>query len=1069
MKRRILSLSLMVLLILTFSAMMFSCKEEELAAPSEISYDGNIITWSSVEGAEKYHVQIDSMPEIATLGTAYSYPSTGTQFTVKVTSVCEGKTSASATHTFIPLGQVENITVANNGNISWEPVANASGYILSIDGNESTVYTTDYNALEAGAHSVMIKATSTAVAEGTSYYAKWSAKKDITICADVNPETVQYDPTNVQLVWGAVSGASGYKVNIAGVGFERNEEVTKPSYSFDAEMRDFTVSITALGNHTTTFDSKTPATRTLKYLEPVTNLRVVDGELLWDESEGADAYRIKVNGKAQAQLLSECRATGFPVNQSVTVSVLPTSNDTVYFSSWSTDFSFTILAAPTLKWNNLALDGEANNNVFWDAVLGAEGYRVKVTLDGNEIDTEDLARDVHAYANAYLDAGEYVVRIKSLAPIDSTDLCDSAYSAPMKILRLAAPKFASGDHIISDPNNTAKGFTVTFTPVSGATQYRIWKDGAQYATLDGNKTQYTDTDVLDPDVITAQQYNYKIQCIGRGVRSEHGGAQSVVLDSLTESSLLFVIDVLPAPTNPVMDGFNIKYDQITGAYDYVVNTGNKTYASEGSSYDLSVLTAGVYQVSVSARGNGGATLSSNYTPPISVTRLAAPTNIRIMTDVGDDGKLTFDEVTNSQSYNLVVRGIAEPIKINYKSNIKEYISINGTYLHLVAVANYYLDNNPSTKTYYMTSEDSETKMFTKLQMPGFGEKPFANGMLNWNPPSNIRTDDFTPTYKVYNAQTILQNVTMNGTSMSLSTLEAGDYSFKIMAIGDGERYINSDLNTDTPTEVVTKLKTPKVTIDKVNHVYTWPAVPSAQNYAVYVDGEIAQTDYNVAGEVFTFTPNFTMSKEYKVTVRAIGDGGIDYIDSSDALITQRTNVLDPPTFKWSYGAEHYTPGAKLTLEVTESPALATGYYYTFGGSTYSSTEKSYSETLHASGSITCTVYARGNCFDESDVFWINSPASEVVIHFLDEPGTIDIDGYGTMAWGTSGMASAYNVKVEYSGNTYETRVSNAKCDLLELLGVNKLPTSGTLKITIVALGSDDCISSAPHVQNWLLG
>jgi len=1066
MKKRILSLSLFILLILTFSTLMFSCGGD-LSAPSDIKYDGNIITWSGVDGAEKYHVQIDSMAEISTLGTAYSYPSTGNQFTVKVTAVCEGKKSNSVTHTFIPLGQVTEINVADDGSISWEPVANASGYILNIDGNESTVYTTEYSELEAGAHSVSVKATSTAVAEGTTYYAKWSPKKDLTICADVNAETIAYDPTNLQLVWGAVPGAYGYKLTLTGVGFEKNEEVTKPYYDFDAEMRDFTVSIRTIGNHTSTFDAQGEATKTLRYLEPVTNLRVVDGELLWDGSEGADAYRLKVNGKMQAQLLSECKAGGFPVNQSVTVSVLPTSKDTVYFSSWSVDLSFTILPSPTLKWNNLALDGDANNNVYWDSVNGASGYQVKVLFDGNEIDTAALSGNTHAYANAYLQSGEYTVSVKSVAPV-GTDLCDSAYSAPIKILRLSAPKYASGDPITSVPDDITKGFTVTFTPVSGAVQYRIWKDGAQYATVSGDRTQYTDTNVIAPEVITAQQFNYKIQCIGRDARTEAGGGLSVVLDSLYSASLSFNIDVLPAPTNPIMDGFRIKYDTITGAFGYVVNTGTETYKSDTGYYDLSILKAGVYQVSVSARGNGGSTLSSNYTPAISVTRLAKPTNIRIMTDVGDDGKLTFDEVTNAQSYELVIRGIAEPIKINYRDNIKNYISTDGTYLHLVAVANNYQDGDPATKNYYMTSEDSDTKMFTKLKMPSFGEKPFANGMLNWNPPDNIRTNNFTPTYKVYNAQSILQNVTLNGTSMSLSTLEAGSYSFRVMAIGDGVDYINSDMNTDTPTETVIKLQTPKVTVDKVNNVYTWPAVASAQNYAVYVDGVLAGNDYNKADKVFTFKPSFTDAKEYTVTVTAIGDGGIDYIDSSEAVIKQKTDVLDPPSFTWSYGADYYTENAKLTLTVTEAPELATGFYYTFGGSTYFSEELSFSQSLHSSGSIYCTVYARGSCFDDDEVFWLNSPASDATVHFLDEPGTIDIDSYGTMTWGAPGMASAYNVTVVYEGNTYTKRVSNATCSLLDILGVDLMPTSGSLEISIVAVGSSECVNSKPHKQSWQL-
>lgn len=1069
MKKRILLLMLLMLTVLAIGVLASSCVGGKLTAPTDIRYENGSIIWSPVEGAEKYHVLVDGQSEKSTLGTSYAHPNATEQFTVRITAVAEGKDPASATHTFIPLDTVKEVRVADDGTLSWDPVAEAGAYVLKVDGTDITVYNTEYSGLEAGAHSVQVRADATAVGEGISYFSKFSDPKSVTICADVNSDTITYDPTNMELTWGSVSGASAYRVSISGGGLSIEETVEGTSYSFDAEMRNFTVRIRAIGNHSSTFDSKGEAEKTMVYLRPVTNLRVVDGELLWDGSEGADAYRLSVNGKQQAQLLTECKATGFPANQTITVSILPVSDDTVYFSSWSADFSFRILPSPVLQWNNLALDGDASNNIFWDAVASAGGYEVRVTFNGEEIDGEQLPTDVHAYANAYTEAGTYEVSVKSTASIGASDVSDSTYSAPIRIIRLPAPKFASGKPITSDPNDVTKGFTVTFTPVSGATQYRIWKDNADYATVSGATTQYTDTAVLEASVITAQQYNYKIQSIGRGIRSEANGVQSVILDSLTASSLSFVIDVLPAPTNPRMEGFALKYDAVVGVNGYVISTGSATYNSNTNSYTLDSLAAGAYSVSVCARGNGESTLSSNYTPAISVTRLAAPTDIRIMTDVGDDGKLVFEEVANSRSYNLVIRGIAEPIQINYKTNIKSYIKTDGTYLHLVAVANYYQDDDVSTRTYYMTSRDSETRMFTKLAMPTFGEKPFAGGMLNWNAPSNVRTADYTPTYKVYNAQTILQNVTMNGTSMSLSTLEAGDYSFKVMAIGDGINYINSDLNTDTPTKTVTKLASPNVKIDRVNNVYTWTAVPSAQNYAVYVDGVLAKTDYNMAGGVFTFTPSFTMDKEYRVTFIAIGDGGIEYIDSSETLIIQTTDILDPPTFAWSYGAAQYTPGAKLTLTVTEAPALATGFCYGFNGTVYHSEEFTMTQSMHASGTFECTVYARGGAFDEAGVYWLDSPASSIEIYLLDEPGRADIDAYGTMTWGASGNAAAYELKLVYNGKTYNARVSNAKCNILEILGLTKLPTSGKLKIEIYAVGTENCIPSTTHTQDWAFG
>ena len=1084
MKKRLLSIILLSLLVIVAVFSLTSCDGEggktEISAPTGIQYDGAIIKWNTVNGAKKYHVKINDLSEISTGGTAYAYQS-NTQFTVTITAVGE-EGEASTTHTFVPLERIESFDISETGELSWSPINGAAGYIVSVNGTETSVYDTKYSFNEAGTYKVKVKPSAQSVDGATTFYALWSTEKTLTICQNVDAESIRYSAMNAKITWDSVQGAAKYHLVITGGTTEVDEIVTGTSYNFDAGMQNFTIRIKALGNGSSSFDSKDFAERKMVYLEAAKNLRVEDGILYWDAVAGASGYQVKINGVIQHNAVKECQLTNFPVQQTITVSLLPLSDDTVYFSSWSADFSFMILAAPVLQWNNLSLDGQINQNIFWDTVNGAGGYQVKVTYNGTEIDSTVLGQDVRSYGNAYLQAGLYEVRIKSVAPNGSTNFSDSAYSAPIKITRLTAPTFASGNAITSNPDRVADGFTVTFTPVAGATQYKIWKDDTEYAVLDGNMTQYTDANVIDPSIISEQIYSYKIQAIGRDVRQEAGGVQTVYLSSLSSSALSFNITVLKAPDFTRMEGYDITYQTVGGAYGYSVNVSGATYKNESASFNLSSILKGgtSYDISVCSRGNGGTTLSSNYTPAIKVYRLAAPTDLVISTQTGSDGLLTFTTDPNgaATSYDLVIKGYTQPIKINNKTNIREYITTDGTTIHVVAVANNY---NSTETLYTMTSEASQTRMFTKLEAPTFGEKPLSNSSFTWNAPGNVTS--YTPTYLVANAQTIIQGVELNGTTMSTEKLDPGYYNFKVMAIGDEKLgYINSDYSA---TVSVTKLKSPEVEIK--DNMYQWKSVADAASYAVYVGDKLVFTDNHKDGTTFKYAPDFNEIGIFEVRVYAIGDGGINTLDSSPCTIKQVTDQLTTPKFIWKYVTnfrettdgytfaelEKYETDGKILVEISKESKYATGYCFAVGGAT-SETDKAYfATTPNSQGTITISVYACGGGFDENNVYYIDSQSESIKVHLLTTVGKVYLNSAGIVSFGdgeSNPNITQYRVTVNYNGKEYDAfTIGTTKFNLLDVLEVDSLPTTGTLSITVCSLGiKESTIPSEDYTEYFNL-
>ena len=1066
-KKFLLALALSVLAL--FSLLLVSCDGEDgtnagpttLSAPTGLRYDGVTISWDTVANAEKYTVKIGEGEEISTAGAGYAYMNTaGTPFTVSVTAVAEGLDPSPTTiHTFCPLATVTELTVADDGTVSWNSVDGATGYLVNVDGTDVPVTANSYGDLTAGAHVVKVKPTATSAAENLTYYASWSSVIDLTICADVESDSITYSAANASLSWKAVPNAVGYHLVISGGLTSVDTVVNATNYAFNAGNGDFTVSLRAVGNHTSSYDSKNAAEKTFVYLDAPTGLRVADGTLYWNAVSGADGYQLKVNGTVANTIATECQFSGFPVNRTITVNLLPVSNDTAYFSAWSTDFSFSILAAPVLQWNDYALDGVANSNVYWDSVVGATGYQVQLSFGGQVIDTATLGADERAYAHAYLQAGEYTIEVKALADSNTSNLYSSAYSQPIKVTRLVAPSFAPANHITSDPGNVQSGMTVTYQNVGGATAYRIWKDGTVYTTT--SSTQYRDAAVIGSNVTAQQTINYKIQSVGRSMQTVNG-VKTVYLDSLSSEALSFDITVLAAPTNCTITGFSYSYTEVSGAFGYTVDLNGAGTVNGSLVFDLSVLPTGVTQVKVSARGNGTNILPSNYTPAIEVQRLAAPLNVEI--DVGEsDGVLKYTPVTNATGYEAVIDGLSNPLPVAAMTNVKQYIRETGTALFLRATANYF---NQDGTVYYMTSRDGDTVTFIKLARPTFGTSPFNGSQLVWNAPSNVNVQIYAPSYKVTNAQNVSYTAgVFSSPVMSTSMLKGGtSYTFLVQAIGDGKQYINSDLSESVSAY---KLETPGVS--RTLSGYQWNGVLNASSYTAYVDGVRTYQADHISGQSYSFAPGFNEIKTYVVQIYAVGDNN-SFIDSEPAEIHQETKQLTTPSFTFAYDKSVVSVDGQVVVTITGESPYATGYSYSVGGHTETSVNSTFTYGVNVtSGAIVIRVYALGGGFDEDGVYYIDSQSAggnaSSTLYLLGTAGSFSITNEGYIDWSDVDNATAYDITLTVNGSEVYT-VSDLRSSSYDINQTVDFSTVQSLTIAVTAKGNANCVPSQPATKEW---
>lgn len=965
-----------------------------------IIYDGQYITWSKSELADYYYVQINGGEKVRSNSTTYAYNSDET-FEVTITAVADGKDKASDSITFKPLETIEEIVISENGELSWDAISGANAYSLSINGKLVSSSENYYVDLPSGNNHIKIKPI---VLGDNTFYSKWS--DEINAYIYEVPSSIKYDGTN--LTW--TGNATDYSVTINGT----TKTVSGNTFNFNSENRDFTAEIKAIGNHTSTFDSKS-VSEEFHYLDAVTEIFIEDGIVKWNAISGAKSYKIKINGVVQNDVIETTMYTKLVSGKSQDIAIMPFNETGNYFSSWSAEKTVFILDTPVISWNNdLELDGEANNNLTWDDINASDGYTVRLIKDGGTPEITTYSNIQRSFANAYLDVGVYTVEVKANASNSSADYYDSKYSEPITIERLAAPKAVSENFIISDKDNLSDGFTVNFVPVNNASGYQLYKDGVLLSGKYTTGTSFTDNNVADESNIAQQEYNYMIRSMG-SVKTI-AGKKYVALPCLTSNALSFDITVQATPQNPLMSGYYLSWDSVVGNNGYVVSYAGTKFTAQNEQYNLSTIKAGTYSIAVAARGNGSNTLASTLSKPVEVQRLEAPVNIKIKAE--GNGTLQWDDVSNAKSYEVYLDLSKTPLDANAYGNMYQFIETNGTTLSMVAVANYYNENKT---LYYMTSETSPTQQFIRLAAPTFPEGALANSLeLVWNAPSNINTSEYTPTYRVYSA--IGEQIgggEQNATKFNIEYLEGGSQNnFYVKAIGNDTKYLDSEYSVVISAY---KINTPTLSIQ--NGKYVWNSVTNANSYYLEIDGKKVNDEYHISGNTYSYTPRFETEGNHIVKLKAIGDGH-ENLDSAEYIYTQKTKILQVPVIEYKYSANSFVTNGSIIVTIKTPSDNCSAYQYEIAGQSETSNELTYSKVIQSPGKYTVRVKALGGTFDSNDVYYIDSQyaggSSVDIITLLASPSnsSFSINSDGAVKWNAISGAYGYEYQISFDGGTF---------------------------------------------------
>ena len=789
-----------------------------------------------------------------------------TEYFYKVSAVNsqgEGAQSSAVSETFRhvpgdPTNLAASVITTTGFTFSWDDVSGETGYRVYKDSEQ---YGTD---LSADSVSMAISVLTAA----TAYSMEVSAFNDVGEGdkSSLDVETLPEVPTGVEVTdtgatgftvtWEEVSGdaVDGYRVYLDNVQY--GSDVTTGAtleVTGVASATTFSVQVSAYTGGEANVsggegNKSAPAVDVLTLPGAPDGLEAdsVDTEsftLSWDQVDGeVDGYLVYVDGDEYDDtdsLSSEITELDAATAYSMQVSAY---NDTGEGAKSSELQVTTVPEAPVnvITGNYL----ETSFAVNWDAVTGADGYRVYID---DVQDGSDLSSSTTHTATGKTGATTYSVEVAAFNAGGESEKSSPA----VDVLTLpAVPTGLAADTI------TDGGFSVDWNSVNGEVDgYRVYLDSAQYGT---DITTGTSVEITGLD--SGTDYAVEVSAFNDTGESR----QSSILDVATLPDIPenIVIDYL------TIDGFIVNWDEVSGdAVDgYRVYLDDVQYGSDVTDGQFMVVTgrdpATTYSVEVSAYTDGG---EGDTSDPVDVLTLpSAPTGLAADSVDTESFTLTWDEGDGEVDGYLVYLDGQE---------FDDTVDLTSDITGLASGMSYDME----VSAYNETGESALSSALDVATLP--------------DAPENVSFDDFTADgftvswdevggnavdgYRVYLDSAQYGGDVTGGLSLDVTgrisgtTYEVEVTAFSAGGEGDPSDPVEALTLPDAPTGVAASdiLPAPDggFTVD-------WIQVDGADGYRVYLDGEQHGDDVT-PGSTTTLDATGLDYGFYLVTVNAFNDSG----------------------------------------------------------------------------------------------------------------------------------------------------------------------------------------------------
>lgn len=723
-----------------------------------------------------------------------------------------------------------------DGKIIWEPVTytlngkvlSPEGYVVNLNGIDQPMQTNcEFTNFEVGRENkVKVKAVGSGIALLDSEYST-----EVTFTVLNAPQNVVREGTSVK--WDAVENAVSYRVMVNDEVYA--SDITDTSYELDfTTAGEYGVSIIAVPNtaSTTIYPSFKSSVLSIIKLASIQTLTIENSVMRWNEVIQASEYNVIFTQEEKEDIVISSGINAY-LDLLTLGSKLPGGQYTAYVKAVSNNTSgidsetplsveFEKLGTP----NNLQI---VDNKLCWSLSQSAVSYEIMV--NGGEV----LCLTGTDYSLPEgSPAGEYTFKLHAVG--NGTTIISSDWTSDeniYKAIKLAAPTTVT--HLQN---------VITVNEISGAVGYKVMDvlaDTNEY----GNISTFTNKDgnasfavhfpdkVTDPNLLMNNRFSIKVKALGAVSNDPDVERSSDVFDSDYSEVTTDFYKMLP----PLDFKFNEEENQWqwTSWTNWIVNQYGEWYG-EGEARNLvtlfkiyndyedfvikridapgagltqedyNAIKAGDLKIAVATCANGVEMINSDYTTPVLSRKMYEPINLTV---VGDKLTWTTEREDINAKFILKIKGEEENTELGEVAHpTKEFALSEETFVY---GNDYTILIQSKGAGVQFASNISEIKV-SRLQAP---EITATKGKINWNAVANATG------YKVYaNGELATGELLDNGDgtfSFEYELVDAGEYKFKVIAIGDKEEGQNTYIQSIASNEItITKLGVDTLSIQNNN-------------------------------------------------------------------------------------------------------------------------------------------------------------------------------------------------------------------------------------------------------------
>lgn len=891
----------------TISAGSTTINLRKLGTIGEAEISNNIMTIDGIAQASKYAIILVSQTdkkyivnETTSVDLAEQIPAYGTFkiFVRPIGQVTENITMANGTlfDTELTITKIVNPEVSavnNDGTVHWGEIAEVASYSVYVNdyfvnSSATNTYKIDTTQLEAGEHNVKIVAVgngTTTISSGKANAIEFVFTKLPKISAAsfaVENDVVKFDGVENALDYSVKFNDGNYRL-IGKVEGKQSVAVSNPVNGTNE------IYAVAVGDDVRIISSS-PTKFTVTRLDAPTNLRIENGVLVWNGTNGTK-YRIYIGEDDEFAETTETSCDnlqGVAGELVVKVKTVPTSGN--YISS---DFgTINVIKLPMVAEGDLKVVSIADHNelsnykLTWPAVENSTGYNLSIyTEDMAEPDLYTGYQYTEINLSESYPAGVYAVKIVAVGN-SATETAGYVNSSPTEIefRKLNKP---TGLQIVNNQ--------LIWQDAEGDTPSG-YKLGIKYGTRDEIfvtvQTKIYEFDLskfaVDEDVTV------RIRALGDNV----GSVTGAYCDNFVVSRARTVSGVMvkngEVTWNPLVDvtANYLVYGTLTpdNASSYtLLTTVNAMNADLTMSCSISGLEVN-RQYSIYIVSSVEGMLNSDPSSVLKITKLPTVQNFKI-----ENNTFSWDAVANATKY-VVVDGNGnkkETTGLTLDFDDFEYTA-NGDYSFRV----YAVGTSENVLEGYINSNVNTSITVTILEIPNSvsivnNKLVIINSRKNLPTSYTIEIENTTVAdYGILLIEGLPVEVPAEGSTTSITELDLyelplidpGSYTFSIYGVGNNKELIDS--KSPLIIEAIEKLNEDEIGVKVLNGEVVWTKAEST-TYDVYINDNLVIADTDVATIDFNQLKTegkFVLQKDVNTKVQVVAK-------KQGAISSEKTDIF----------------------------------------------------------------------------------------------------------------------------------------------------------------------------------